>query len=158
MIKYVSIDDIVNDSKYPFTKGQLRHHVAKRKSNGLASSIRKIGRRIYIREDLFIDWLENHAEPDIRIVSAPKDSILLKDKDNIFPLFIPKNQNVRDLKINELDFSVRTMNRLQELNITTFEDLLKTTKSELIKAKNMGKKSIREIEEKVKELGCVLKE
>jgi len=139
MIKYVSIDDIVNDSKYPFTKRQLRHFVFCRKENGLATSIRKIGRRIFIRQDLFDEWLENHVE-------------------NVLPLVVPKNKNVFDVKINEMDFSVRTTNRLQELNITTFKELLKTPKSKLVRARNMGKKSIREIEEKVKELGCYLKE
>ena len=147
MIKYVSIDDIVNNDKYPFTKGQLRHHISKRKTYGLATSIRKIGKRIYIREDLFDEWIESFT-----------DEITIEDRVDIFPFVVPIHQNVIDIKIDELDFSVRTMNCLEGAKIKTFKDLIKKTKSEIIHIRNMGKKSMCEIEDKVNELGCYLKE
>ena len=179
MIKYVSIDDIVNDNKYPFTKGQLRHFIANRKKNGLITSIRKIGKRIYIREDLFDEWIESFTDeitiedrkPSLSF-NVPLGDIPIGDNGSIlrgiqtsnearvdvFPFVVPKHQNVIDIKIDELDFSVRTMNCLEGANINTFKDLIKKTKSELLLIRNMGKKSMIEIENKVNELGCYLKE
>ena len=134
MKKYVSIDDIVNNDRYPFTKGQLSNHVTNRHSNGLATSIRKIGKRIYIREDLFEEWMESHVEEGI---TEPP------------PL---------DVKLEDLEFTPRTHNCLKGLNVKDLEDILNLTKIDLMKTRNMGKKSIEEIEEKVFSMGFNLKE
>lgn len=51
------------------------------------------------------------------------------------------------LLIEELPFSIRTKNILRRENIITLEDLVNTTMEQLIQIKNIGKKSIKEIEE-----------
>lgn len=56
--KYLSVEDIVSCPRYPFTKGQIRHYLLSRHRNGLEKAIRKIGKRIFIREDLFEAWIE----------------------------------------------------------------------------------------------------
>lgn len=59
-MNYLSIHQIVDSKKYPFTIGQLRSYLINRKKNGLDKAVRKIGKRIYIREDLFIEWIESN--------------------------------------------------------------------------------------------------
>lgn len=61
-IKYQSIEQILNNEKYPFTKGQIRAFLINRDVNGLNKAIRKIGRRIYIRIDLFDEWIEGFLD------------------------------------------------------------------------------------------------
>jgi len=129
MKKYVSIKDIVNDEKYPFSMGQLRAFVTNRHKNGLATSIRKIGRRIYIREDLFDQWVDSHFETI--------------------------NDNI---KLEDLEFSIRVINGFKVANITSLNKLLETSKYELSAIPHMGKRSIEEIEDKLVAYGYHLKE
>jgi len=60
-IEYKNIKQIIECGKYPFTVGQMRAFLINRDSNGLNSAIRKIGKRLYIRTDLFEEWIEKHA-------------------------------------------------------------------------------------------------
>lgn len=62
MMKYVTPSQIVNDPNFPFTQGTLRRWMELRHQNGLDLCIRKIGRRLYIRLDLFESWIEDHCE------------------------------------------------------------------------------------------------
>jgi hypothetical protein len=59
-ITYKTIQDIASDKNYPFSLGQLRSFILKRQENGLDKAVRKIGKRIYIRIDLFDEWIEKH--------------------------------------------------------------------------------------------------
>jgi len=144
MIKYVSINNIVENDKYPFTKGQIQHFITKRKDNGLSSSVRKIGRRIYIREDLFDEWIESHLEDDIKQETKELNT------SNRLPM------SLELLKTEEMEFSIRTLNCLKSLNIKNAEELSKLTKTKLKKIKNMGKRSIDEVEDKLVQLGIIL--
>ena len=54
----LNLNDVIE--KYPFTKGQLRGYILNRKENGLDKAVRKIGKRLYFREDLLIEWIESH--------------------------------------------------------------------------------------------------
>jgi hypothetical protein len=60
-IKYLSIKQILENDRFPFTNGQLRFYLNKRHLNGLDKAIRKIGKRIYIREDYLYEWIEKQA-------------------------------------------------------------------------------------------------
>lgn len=51
--------------------------------------------------------------------------------------------------IEELDLSVRTYNCLRRANVRTFQDIKQKDLSSLYKVKNLGKKSLRELYEKV---------
>ena len=55
-------DQIIKSEKYPFTAGQLRHFLLYRKKNGLAKCVRKIGKGLVIRMDLFDQWIEEQIE------------------------------------------------------------------------------------------------
>jgi hypothetical protein len=55
--QYLSIKQITD--RYPFTAGQVRHFLTMRHRNGLEGAIRKIGKRVYVRLDLFQSWIES---------------------------------------------------------------------------------------------------
>ena len=61
--------------------------------------------------------------------------------------------NIEDMKIEELDFTVRSYNCLKKAGVNTISDLTSMTYNELLKIKNLGKKSLNEIIDKMKELG-----
>lgn len=59
--EYLSVQQIADDSRYPFSLGQLRHYLMLRHRNGLEKAIRKIGKRVYLRRDLFELWIESQV-------------------------------------------------------------------------------------------------
>lgn len=62
--QYLSIKQIAESSQYPFSLGQMRHYLSMRHINGLETAIRKIGKRLYLRKDLFDAWIESQASKD----------------------------------------------------------------------------------------------
>lgn len=56
--QYMTLKQIAEDRSFCFTIPMLRYYVLYAHKNGLDKAIRKIGRKILIRRDLFIDWLE----------------------------------------------------------------------------------------------------
>lgn len=61
-LKYLSPEQIVECGLYPFTLGQIRHFLLNRHKNGFQKSVLKIGKRLYIRKDLFDEWIESQKE------------------------------------------------------------------------------------------------
>ncbi len=61
-----------------------------------------------------------------------------------------------NLSVNEIDFSVRAANCLNNAKILTIGQLVQKTEAELLKNRNFGKKSLKEIIDKLKELGLSL--
>lgn len=57
-MRYLSIKQIAEDQKYPFSIPMMRHYLLHRHKNGLEGAVRKIGKRLFIREDLFDSWIE----------------------------------------------------------------------------------------------------
>lgn len=62
------------------------------------------------------------------------------------------------LTIEELDFSVRTYNVLKRANILTVEDMISKSQEDYMKVRNMGRKSLEEIEMKLKALGLSMRD
>ena len=60
--QYLSPQQIVKSGHYPFTIGQLRHLLLFRHRNGLESAVRKVGKRLMFRLDLFEAWIEEQKE------------------------------------------------------------------------------------------------
>lgn len=56
---YLTPEQIAKDNSYPFSIGQIRHYLHMRHCNGLDEAVRKIGKRIYLRKDLFNEWIES---------------------------------------------------------------------------------------------------
>lgn len=59
--QYLTIKQVSDSAQYPFTLGQMRHYLIMRHRNGLEAAIRKIGKRLYLRKDLFDAWIESQT-------------------------------------------------------------------------------------------------
>lgn len=68
-----------------------------------------------------------------------------------------KKDKVLEMSIEELELSVRASNGLKRANINTVGDLIEKTRDEMSKIRNLGQKSLEEIERKLKELDVSFK-
>ena len=69
---------------------------------------------------------------------------------------VEEPNNLLKMTIEELDLSVRSFNCLKRANINTVEDLVSKTQDEMIKVRNLGRKSLEEVEHKLNQLGLHL--
>ncbi len=79
---------------------------------------------------------------------------------NMGSTVVEKNETVKDkvmeMTIEELDLSVRSFNCLKRANINTVEDLVSKTQDEMIKVRNLGRKSLEEVIQKLAMMGLSL--
>ena len=66
-------------------------------------------------------------------------------------------EKVLEMTIEDLDMSVRSFNCLKRAGIDTVEDLTNRTEEDMIKVRNLGKKSLEEVIQKLHSLGLDLK-
>lgn len=67
-----------------------------------------------------------------------------------------QRDKVLEMTIEELDLSVRSFNCLKRANINTVEDLISKTQDEMMKVRNLGRKSLEEVEHKLTMMGLTL--
>lgn len=91
--------------------------------------------------ELFLDLAEGISETE---------SIMADKKEN-------EKEKVLDLTIDELDLSVRSFNCLKRAGINTVEDLIYKTEEEMMKVRNLGRKSLEEVIAKLNSFGFTLK-
>ena len=60
------------------------------------------------------------------------------------------------MSVNEIELSVRAANCLNNANILTVGELAMKTEADMLKYRNFGKKSLLEIEEKLREMGMAM--
>ena len=76
------------------------------------------------------------------------------------PTVVEKTENPRnkvlEMTIEELDLSVRSFNCLKRANINTVEDLISKTEDEMMKVRNLGRKSLEEVINKLAMMGLHL--
>ena len=89
---------------------------------------------------LFIDLSE--TSKDIEVIAEPVDDEIDK---------------VLEMNIDELELSVRSYNCLKRAGINTVEELVNKTSDDMMKVRNLGRKSLEEVLAKLKELGLGLK-
>ena len=63
-----------------------------------------------------------------------------------------------ETSIEDLDFSVRAYNCLKRAGIHTLQDLVNKSENDMMKIRNLGKKSLKEVLDKIKELGLDLRD
>ena len=63
---------------------------------------------------------------------------------------------VLEMTIEELDLSVRSFNCLKRANINNVEDLISRTGEDMMKVRNMGRKSLEEVQNKLAMMGLSL--
>ena len=89
--------------------------------------------------NLFIDLSE----------SAQKVDVMIEREEN-------ETQRVMDMNIDELELSVRSYNCLKRAGINTVSELTSKTSEDMMKVRNLGRKSLEEVLAKLKELGLQL--
>ncbi len=94
-----------------------------------------------IKEQLTVFINFDETEEPLQ-VEAPKEEAKLNE--NLFR------------SVDELELSVRSANCLQQANIKTIGDLVQRTEAEMLKTKNFGRKSLKEIKEILAEMGLSL--
>ena len=93
---------------------------------------------------------------------SPRDAVSLGAKIlcDHFSLFTDLSEAQRDkvleLTIEELDLSVRSFNCLKRANINTVEDLISKTEDDMMKVRNLGRKSLEEVINKLAMMGLSL--
>ena len=112
-------------------------------------------------------WTNGAVTPDDAVAYAAK---ILKEQLNIFinfeekaePVAEPVDEEQEKLNenlwrtVDELELSVRSANCLQNANIKYIGELVQKTESEMLKTKNFGRKSLKEIKEILAEMGLSL--
>ena len=88
---------------------------------------------------LFIDLSENARQAEVMVVKQDDDK-----------------ERVLEMSIDELELSVRSYNCLKRAGINTVEELCNKTPDDMMKVRNLGKKSLEEVLAKLKELGLSL--
>ena len=81
---------------------------------------------------------------------AKNTEIMIESKETV-------KEKVLEMTIEELDMSVRSFNCLKRAGIDTVEDLINKTEEDMIKVRNLGKKSLEEVIQKLHSLGLDLK-
>ena len=90
--------------------------------------------------NLFIDLSEN----------AKSTEVMIETKDD-------EKGKVLEMSIDELELSVRSYNCLKRAGINTVEELTNKTSEDMMKVRNLGRKSLEEVLGKLKELGLELR-
>jgi len=112
-------------------------------------------------------WTNGSVRPDDGVAYAAK---ILKEQLNLFinfeemaePVEAPRDEAAEKLNenlwrtVDELELSVRSANCLQNANIKYIGELVQKTESEMLKTKNFGRKSLKEIKELLAEMGLQL--
>ena len=88
---------------------------------------------------LFIDLSEHAKTAEVMVEKEDEDK-----------------EKALDMKIDELELSVRSYNCLKRAGINTVEELCSKTPDEMMKVRNLGRKSLEEVLAKLKELGLSL--
>ena len=68
-----------------------------------------------------------------------------------------QKEKVLEMTIEELDLSVRSYNCLKRAGINTVQELANKTEEDMMKVRNLGRKSLEEVKHKLEELGLGLR-
>ncbi len=152
VVDYIAIDSIyspvkkVNYSVEPTRVGQSIDYdklTLEVETNGTTTAreiVSLAGKIIQEHVGLFVDLCEEMSDMNI-LVSKEED----------------KQVKVLEMPIEEMDLSVRSYNCLKRANINTIDDLIKKSKSDMLKVRNLGLKSIEEVIQKLATYGLSLR-
>lgn len=91
--------------------------------------------------------MTGHLELFIDLSEATKNTKVMVEKEE------SKKEKVLEMSIEDLELSVRSFNCLKRANIATVEDLANKTEADMMKVRNLGKKSLDEVTNKLHALG-----
>lgn len=95
--------------------------------------------------------LSRHLDMFVSLTDrAKQEQILVSEEDE-------ERDRVLDMTIEELDLSVRSYNCLKRASINMVSELVEKTEEDMMKVRNLGKKSLEEVTQKLAELGLSLR-
>lgn len=114
-------------------------------------------------------WTDGSVAPDEAVSVGAKiltDHLMLfvgltdrgKDTDMMVEKESTQNDRIMDMPIEELDLSVRSYNCLKRAGINTVAELCSRSEEEMMKVRNLGRKSLEEVVEKLEGLGLGLRD
>ena len=95
--------------------------------------------------------LNEHLNLFVELTNEAQSVEILKEREE------NKKEKVLEMTIEELDLSVRSFNCLKRAGMDTVEDLIGNTEADMMKVRNLGKKSLDEVINKLHSLGLSLK-
>ena len=95
--------------------------------------------------------LTEHLDLFTNLTEVAKSTDVMKETEKV------SDDRVLDRTIEELDLSVRSYNCLKRAGINTVFDLTEKTEPEMMKVRNLGRKSLEEVKVKLSDLGLGLK-
>ena len=95
--------------------------------------------------------LNDHLALFIDLSDNAKNTEIMAEKEE------SKKEKVLEMSIEELDLSVRSYNCLKRAGINSVDDLANKTEEEMMKVRNLGRKSLEEVLNKMAELGLALR-
>lgn len=112
-------------------------------------------------------WTNGSVSPQEAIAIASKMMIehlevmvelsqKVKEEDYMVEREDEQNSQILEMQIEDLDLSVRSYNCLKRAGINTVEELTQKTEEDMMKVRNLGKKSLKEVKQKLDELGLSL--
>ena len=96
--------------------------------------------------------LTEHLNLFVELSDEVSNTEIMVDKDD------NENGKVLETTIEELDLSVRSFNCLKRAGINTVEDLINKTEEDMMKVRNLGRKSLEEVVAKLASLGLSLRD
>lgn len=95
--------------------------------------------------------LNEHLMLFVGLTDEAKDAEIMVEKEE------DKKEKVLEMTIEELDLSVRSYNCLKRAGINTVQELITKTEEDMMKVRNLGRKSLEEVQEKLEELALGLR-
>lgn len=95
--------------------------------------------------------LSDHLAMFINLTDTASDVEVLVEKED------EKKEKILEMSIEELDLSVRSFNCLKRANINTVEELVQRSEEDMMKVRNLGRKSLEEVAQKLAALGLSLR-
>ena len=95
--------------------------------------------------------MQEHLNQFISLDEAASEMSILVEREE------DQKEKALDKTIDELELSVRSYNCLKRASINTVEELTEKTEEEMMKVRNLGKKSLDEVKKKLAELGLSLR-
>ena len=121
-------------------------------------------------DKLILDvWTNGSIKPEEAVALASRILIehftILTDLSsiaNVSGMMIEKTEDPKvkalETSIEDLDFSVRAYNCLKRAGIHTLQDLVNKSESDMMKIRNLGKKSLKEVLDKIRDMGLILRD
>ncbi|GAA0381140.1 DNA-directed RNA polymerase subunit alpha [Bacillus horti] len=95
--------------------------------------------------------LSEHLNLFITLTDEAQEAEIMVEKEE------DKKEKVLEMTIEELDLSVRSYNCLKRAGINTVQELTHKSEEDMMKVRNLGRKSLEEVQEKLAELGLGLR-